>query len=166
MIDGLLALANELAEREDGAARRRAVSTAYYAAFHAVCEMMAEALVGDRTSPLFEKVYRHVDHKVVDKKRTFGTDGENAELIETVRTALVNLRQRRELADYSPSADDEDFAEDARGSVQAAREIIRTIQAIDPSQRHALALNVILDGGKQRGAYTRSAATDERMVRA
>ena len=67
MVERLLALANELAEKSPGSLtlKRRAVSTAYYAVFHALAELCTGELLGVRTDKRSEdyvRVYRSLEH--------------------------------------------------------------------------------------------------------
>lgn len=96
---------------------RRAVSTAYYALFHTILTSAADDLVGQtyRQTPRYELIYRSVGHRALSdlckdiKKATlpakytkyeplggFGPD------LVAVATALVDLQEKRHLADYDP----------------------------------------------------------------
>lgn len=96
---------------------RRAVSNAYYALFHAVITQIADDLAGrvDRNSPRYALVYRSVDHKALRRlcedvtkpnlpnkysgyapRAGFGAD------LTAVATAVVDLQEKRHLADYDP----------------------------------------------------------------
>ena len=96
---------------------RRAISNAYYAVFHAVVTQAADDFVGmtQRTSPRYALAYRSIDHRSLrilceDVKKTtlpakyskyaprggFGSD------LIALATAVVDLQEKRHLADYDP----------------------------------------------------------------
>ena len=152
MIDELLALADELSRRADVVARRRAISTAYYAAFHALCDLIAGSLVEEQNSPLFEKIYRHLDHKHLDKDIIFAIEGADPKEFDAIRIGLRNLRQLREAADYAPYGSDEVF--DDASYLTNTREVVQKIKKIDPVKRRHLALNILIGGGKARLSAT------------
>ncbi len=66
MVERLLSLAEDLQSQDVRSAvfRRRAVSTAYYAVFHALARLCADELIGKngRSSRDYERVYRALDH--------------------------------------------------------------------------------------------------------
>lgn len=101
MIDELLDLAL-LQAKGNAIEQRRAISTAYYAAFHALCRLVAAQLVGDPSSDpaLYEGVYRSLDHKLADRQIRFAA----TTATEEVRVALHELRERRADADYRPGS--------------------------------------------------------------
>ncbi len=96
---------------------RRAISSAYYAIFHAVIAEAADNLVGRkyRESPRYALVYRSIDHKSLRKlcediqKTTLPakysayspTGGFGGDLV-ALATAVVDLQEKRHLADYDP----------------------------------------------------------------
>lgn len=109
MHNDLLAIARGLAENEgvgrSRTAQRRAVSSAYYAAFHALAGLCADALVGasqpwDVVSP----IYRSLDHasirRVFEASRQRRALGDGA--VRAGETILV-LQQVRHTADYDPN---------------------------------------------------------------
>ena len=109
--DDLVAQARRLARmggrRPRQADLRRAVSTAYYALFHALCRSCSDCIVGStaaaRSSRAWQQVYRGVDHS--HAKRQFG----NSEAlnrfpidIQTFANAFVRCQIERHRADYDP----------------------------------------------------------------
>jgi uncharacterized protein (UPF0332 family) len=105
----LLAVATLLAWTEQGlpkhAMMRRAVSTAYYALFHALADRCAKTLVTSSGSDwdTFTLVYRALDH--ASAKRFFemrDVERSGAEIASLARV-FVNLRQARITADYLPT---------------------------------------------------------------
>lgn len=98
---------------------KRAISTAYYAVFHAVLTEASDEFVGktQRQSPRYALVYRSVGHGQLKSlcvdisKRTpptkyrpyippggFGPD------VQAFATALADLQEKRHTADYDPLA--------------------------------------------------------------
>lgn len=96
---------------------RRAISNAYYALFHTVTTEAADDLVGrtHRQTPRYQLVYRSIEHKsllrlcedIVKTKLPakyagyepsggFGSD------LQAFADALVDLQEKRHLADYDP----------------------------------------------------------------
>ena len=88
---------------------RRAVSTAYYAAFHALCQSCADALVGasptDSTREHWVIAYRTLEHRQV--KNRFNNLGRMTSFSDRVRDfaeRFVDLQDLRHSADYDPEA--------------------------------------------------------------
>ena len=86
---------------------RRAVSTAYYAVFHALCRSNAETLIGTTTTAQstdpWVHAYRALDHgsakELLGKyrlKSNIHTD------IRAFATAFANFQEQRHDADYDP----------------------------------------------------------------
>lgn len=96
---------------------RRAISNSYYAVFHAIVTQTADDFVGktNRASPRYALVYRSIAHASLrklceDVKKTtlpekysmysprggFGAD------LSALATAVVDLQEKRHLADYDP----------------------------------------------------------------
>ncbi len=85
---------------------KRAVSTAYYARFHAVCESNADALVG--ASPtgedfdLWVQTYRALDHgQAKNRLLAYQRQSSITEIRDFV-SAFGDLQERRLAADYNP----------------------------------------------------------------
>ena len=83
--------------------RRRAVSTAYYAVFHAVDKLCADYVThsASRTSDEYGRAYRALDHGSLKNafKQTPLKDIENLSKIGTI---IVTLQTERHDADYKP----------------------------------------------------------------
>jgi uncharacterized protein (UPF0332 family) len=104
MIERLLELAHTLAE--DGAhsltLKRRAVSTAYYAVFHALAKLCADELLEARGSSEYERVYRALDHGTL--KNAFNSQPLNQiPEIKKIGNRAVELQSERVRSDYLPS---------------------------------------------------------------
>jgi hypothetical protein len=87
---------------------RRAISSAYYAVFHAILIAAADEIVGavHRVTANYAVVYRSIDHRqlrtICDIARAkagagFGTD------VQTFAGAVMSLQERRNVADYDPT---------------------------------------------------------------
>lgn len=87
---------------------RRAVSTIYYALFHALCRNCADSLIGtkgsDRSNPAWRQAYRSVGHKYAKRacsdQRTMKFFPKE---IEDFGNTFVSSQIKRLLADYDPS---------------------------------------------------------------
>jgi hypothetical protein len=96
---------------------RRAISTAYYALFHTILIEAADDFVGrtHRQTGRYELVYRSIDHKTLRelckdigkpklpaKYAKYEPPGGFGPDLAAVADALVDLQQKRPLADYDP----------------------------------------------------------------
>jgi len=108
MHDDLLEIAADLARREQAgrprqASLRRAISTAYYALFHALAYLCANELVG-WTKPwdVFSPIYRRLEHgRAKDAFKRIS--GQHGPAIATIGRTFILLQDRRHTADYDPS---------------------------------------------------------------
>ncbi len=105
--DDLLDIAQRLAQLEEGKPRqaslRRAISTAYYALFHALARLCADELVGWRNSwEAYSPIYRTMDHSRAKSvfKQISGRRGAHIALIGET---FILLQENRHWADYDPS---------------------------------------------------------------
>jgi hypothetical protein len=95
----------------------RAISSAYYAVFHAVLTAAANAIVGGtkRTTPHYVLVYRSVDHRrlrdlcdiarrpaVPSKHVAFVPSGGFGDDVRTFAALALELQEKRHTADYDP----------------------------------------------------------------
>jgi hypothetical protein len=124
MHDDLLDIAVHLAQLEEGKPRqaslRRAISSAYYALFHALAALCANQLVGySKPWNVYVPIYRTLDHgkaKDVFKRMLAGHGADTASIGQT----FILLQERRHAADYDPSplrigrAETRDLIEQAR----------------------------------------------------
>ena len=109
MIDDLLKIADDLANRDSGRPRhaslRRAVATAYYALFHAVSERCSATLVtfGGSDWETYALVYRAFDHAKLEKVFKEKTSREYlGPQIAGIGDAFLQLQVARIAADYDP----------------------------------------------------------------
>ena len=87
---------------------KRAVSTTYYAMFHALCASNADALVGTTPSmhdhALWVQTYRALDHRPAkDRLASYRIYG-GAPEIRDFASAFGNLQEHRLDADYNPGS--------------------------------------------------------------
>ncbi len=127
-------------------ARRRAASTAYYALFHRLCELCAWILMGvpDREpTPSYRRAYRALDHGKVREALA-----RSDEFRAQIGAAFLELQDIREWADYSSTPHPNDAqtrlreafsVEEARASVERAREAIARIDQLDLGATRRLA---------------------------
>mgnify|MGYP003651306772 CR=1 FL=1 len=113
--------------------RRRAVSTAYYAAFHAVDKLCADYLTrsAPRASAEYLRVYRALDHASL--KNAFARSPlKDVPRLGQIGSSLVTLQTERHRADYLPPIANV-FTHD-RGTLllEMAREVVKQIEAIKP----------------------------------
>jgi len=144
--DRLAALPRSGAPRQ--ADLRRAISDAYYAVFHAVMTEVADDLVGStqRHTPRYALVYRSVDHASLrrickDACKTslpkpyskYAPTGGFGDDLKALATALVDLQEKRYLADYDPLF--RTSAADAALDVAKARTALARLKRANPTRR-------------------------------
>jgi hypothetical protein len=132
------------------AARRRAVSTAYYALFQRLSSLCAQCLARTRVnSELYRRAYRALDHRQI---RESLNRAENL-FKDNLADEFAELQDARHWADYSVSIHpDEAEAQagkrlalnDAREYVIMARQAIAFIDALDPPSRQRLAVRLVV----------------------
>ena len=98
--------------------RRRAISSAYYAVFHAILTDLADQFIGrdQRKSSCYALAYRHIDHRQLESlsnqviKQTpekrylpFMPDGGFDDSIRKFASLTIELKGDRNSADYDPS---------------------------------------------------------------
>lgn len=122
------------------ARRRRAVSTAYYALFHALSSLCADTLAGTATDgDVRDIVYRALGHGEVKSTLESREVWTWNPALQLVSEALNNLQERREAADYAPSH----FAimpHEAHHLVGLAREAISLLDGMNVDTRRKLAV--------------------------
>lgn len=130
---------------------RRAISAAYYAMFHAIVTEASDEFAGktQRHTPQYGLVYRSVEHRALRKlcedivKSTlpakysnyapaggFGID------MQTMATAIVELQEKRHLADYDPLF--RARTSDAVSAVGTSRTALSLLRGANRLQRKAL----------------------------
>lgn len=145
----LLETAKRLVELGRGSARqsdlKRAVSTAYYALFHAMARNAADCLAGadDRAGdPSWAHVYRAIEHGFARKACEQATKLGFTESIARCAFLFVELQGRRHAADYDPG-----FTvtlPEAETAVELAEEAIAALEASPRRDRRAFAIQLLL----------------------
>jgi hypothetical protein len=152
--DHLLSQADRLIAPPAGAPRqadvRRAISSAYYALFHAVATEVADEFAGrsQRQTPRYALVYRSVDHRAL---RTICEDVVKSTLpakylkyvrrggfgpnLKALASAVVDLQEKRHAADYDPLL--RVNMSDARLAVATGRTALIRFKRVTPAQRRA-----------------------------
>jgi hypothetical protein len=148
MVERMLDLADQLVRQgsKSSAVRRRAVSTAYYAVFHALAKSCADSLLQsrDRTSPdryseEYARVYRALEHGSL--KKVFAQKGplRSRESLRKIGDLVVPLRSERFRADYSPPITGVFTPKRSQELVDQARKAAKAIEALGTEDRRILA---------------------------
>ncbi len=149
MTNDFLAVAGLLAAASPGKPRqaelRRAVSTAYYALFHALANDAADLLVGtgkSRATRAWQQTYRALDHgfakTACSQARALGFQ----EPIVTCARNFIDLQQRRHSADYDPQH--RLSRSDALAAIALAETAITALQTTPRPDRRAFAIQLLL----------------------
>jgi hypothetical protein len=154
MTDDLLELAERLARasrnRPKQVELRRAVSTAYYALFHALARNCADCLVGTtkaaRPDRAWAQTYRALDHgpakTACEGVRKIGFPQEVADCADV----FVELQKARHDADYDPHH--RLTRAIALEAVEKARDAVASLRRAGSNDRRAFAVHVLM---KKRG---------------
>jgi hypothetical protein len=145
MVERLLALAEELAQTsaKSFTLKRRAVSTAYYAVFHALAKLCADELLGgtEPRSDEYVRVYRALEHGTL--KTVFKTPPLNGIVdLQRIGNRVVVLQSERIRSDYLPSQALY-TRDECSGLVQSAKSAVRAIAALSQGDRRALAVSLL-----------------------
>lgn len=123
---------------------KRAVSTAYYALFHAMAKDAADLLVGvgsDRPDKAWTHVYRSLQHgdakSACEAVRNLNFPG----TIKSCADTFVALQQRRHDADYDP--DCRVTRADALDAVLQAERAISALKSAPKRDRKAFAVQIL-----------------------
>jgi hypothetical protein len=146
MVERLLALAEELAENSGKSLtlRRRAVSTAYYAVFHALAKLCANELLGGRIdlrSPEYIRVYRSLEHGTL--KTAFNAPPLNrVATLQKIGSSAVELQSERIRSDYLPPQSL--YTRDqCRDLVESAKSAIGAIAGLSQNDRRSLVVSLL-----------------------
>lgn len=150
MVSRLLDAADVLVKegRRSRAFRRRAVSTAYYAVFHALAKLCAESLLpsADRSADDYSRVYRALGHGSLTE--AFATLKEQ-ERLRRIGELVVPLRSARERADYLPPIETEFTSDKVKELVDQARRAVQEIETLDRAERRTLATRLLFKTRQQ-----------------
>jgi uncharacterized protein (UPF0332 family) len=152
MNDRLIRVARELSQRTGHRPReafmRRAVSTAYYAMFHALARLCADELIGAkhaRTAP-WNRVYRALDHKAAKTVLQSSEATALSSVIADFGNAFAHLQERRHQADYDPAPFQYYFS-GTEALVELAHSAIQKLDSLKADERRTLAVLILF---KQR----------------
>ena len=148
---GLIEVAGHLADLRgrrivEQVAFRRAISSAYYAVFHSLCQICCEGL-GLWTGPgdEVEAIYRHLEHNKA--REVLGSARARAlhEDVGRIGDALIDLRRLREDADYNQPGrfgGDQKLLtrSETRTLIAVADETVRLLDSLPPTIRRKLAI--------------------------
>ncbi|MDP4021836.1 hypothetical protein Q8W71_04290 [Methylobacterium sp. NEAU 140] len=148
----MLDQADELIERyhRSSAAKRRAVSTAYYAAFHWLLWHCAQQILPgeDANSVEFERVYRALDHGTL-KNAFNGNVLKGNSSLNAIGTDFIQLQEARIKADYTPPRRNVFALSEAKEHLARAREIIAKMQDLNDADRQVLAIHLLFPSRKK-----------------
>lgn len=148
MIDDLLDLAEHLARRDRGRPKhvslKRAISSAYYALFHALAFLCADQLVGwGRPWNAFTPIYRSLDHgtakKLLEKnraERAFGPE------VADIGKTFAFLQEWRPTADYDPGPWELGRTETLQ-FIDMARQAVQALRALPSETKLLLAVHLV-----------------------
>jgi uncharacterized protein (UPF0332 family) len=150
VIDDLIALANRLASASPNKPRqadlRRAVSTAYYALFHAVAknvaDTMAGAVKGTRSEQAWAQAYRGLQHGDARAACEAIRNQNVSQDIKNCADAFVVLQSARHAADYDPLH--RLTRAEAVLAVQSAKDAIGKLRSATSKDRRAFAVLVLV----------------------
>lgn len=123
--------------------RNRAISTAYYALFHALAELCARELVG-AWAPWqpFRHVYRSLDHgHARNVLKTLSSDGAFGHDAGRLAEVFLDLQARRHRADYDPGF--RVSAGEMANILASAELAIHLAFALPPDERRLIAARLI-----------------------
>lgn len=126
--------------------KRRAVSTAYYALFHALARLCADSVTGaqtavERDTANYERAYRALDHGPLRNAFKSGPLKDNTNFRE-LGEIVVRLQDERHRSDYLPSRQLYSKAE-CRLLIDAAKTAVGKVTSLDALERQTLALSLL-----------------------
>lgn len=157
MVSRLLDISNLLIDERSNssAARRRAISTAYYAVFHALLKICASTFIQDQnvSDETYERAYRALDHAQVrqafeSRASPLFTD----KALRPIGDLVVPLLSARNRADYAPPDPHPFSRSEAIDFVDQAREAIARLDSLGTRERLDLVVHLLF---KDRGPSDR-----------
>lgn len=120
------------------AALRRAVSSAYYAVFHALCRLCADELAGV-TAPVEDRaiVYRSVEHRLL---RELQRSPRLSQTAQNILAQAVTLQEKRHLTDYDPRPQKFGGRAAVLSLVRSAEDAVAEIAALSAADRKTFAV--------------------------
>lgn len=146
MVNRLLSAADTLLESKPRSAayRRRAVSTAYYAVFHALAKLCVEALAVDaeRNSDEYLRIYRALDHG--NLRKVFSQSPLNTHpTFKKLGPVIGRLQNERQNADYLPPKQDLFPVDQVRELIGQSRYVVTEISNLQKIDRQILAISLL-----------------------
>jgi uncharacterized protein (UPF0332 family) len=150
MVERLLWLAEDLNRRSielrSPTIERRAVSTAYYAVFHALMSLCAKELLGvdgdTRKSVEYERVYRALDHGSL--KAAFKSHPlKDMDSLRRIGESVVELQSERIRSDYLPPGGRLYKKTECARLVGSAKSAVKMLAGLSASERRSLAVFLI-----------------------
>ena len=134
----LLDSADALLEARPGSSafRRRAISTAYYAVFHAIARLCADYVThgATRSSPEYVRAYRALDHGSLKAAFAQTPLRDDRALLELGRI-VVRLQADRHKADYHPPFSALFGPTETREIVSSARQVVGGLARLSTDDR-------------------------------
>ena len=151
MVDRLLDAAQTLldAGSRSSAFKRRAVSTAYYAVFHALAKTCSTAMLPHEAYETkdFERVYRTLDH--VTLATAFNRDPlKQIDGMRRISEIVVRLQDERKRADYLPPTRNIFSSTQVITLLGQAREAVQAIDRLSAADRRTLAVWLLFKSGR------------------
>ena len=143
MVERLLGASEALLREKprSSAFRRRAVSTAYYAVFHALAKLAATSIVLEvpRDADEYLRVYRALDHGPV---KTVFSQSPLREIprLRGIGSIAVRLQSERVRADYLPPSPTLLPLAEAEDLVAQARQVVEDLETLSNTERRLLAI--------------------------
>ena len=124
---------------------KRAISTAYYAMFHALCGSNADVVSGlsadPQTRESWTRTYRSLDHGPARQRMSQGA-GTMDPAVQRFAAVFAQLQQQRRLADYDPHSS---FSRrQGINLIDAAETASEGLMSTTPAVRRPLATLVLL----------------------
>ena len=120
---------------------RRALSTAYYALFHALCLICADGFIGtksaDRSNPAWQQTYRSVEHALAKRRCADNRIQGFPSGIRNFAEEFVKMQEKRHEADYDPTF--RSRLNDVIVAIDAAELTIRQLKMCPIKDRRAFA---------------------------
>ena len=124
---------------------KRAISTAYYALFHALCYSNANTLFGRAAGPPYPlawlRAYRAIEHRSASQRMNQQA-GNMSAASQNFGAAFLFLQEQRHRADYDPEA--RFRRSEVVNLISRAETAIQILLTADASERRTLAAIVLL----------------------
>ena len=126
---------------------RRAISSVYYALFHAICQSNADTVVGDdpqsRDQPAWRQTYRALEHGYARQRCILARRNPRfAPSIQTIADRFVVIQALRHQADYDPDTSFEQ--REILAAINEADDYITAFRAAPNAERRAFAVYVLM----------------------